>query len=457
MKLKILLWFLAASIITGCHLIKTIPLPVKMDLPIISLKPSFICLPIEIDVKDLEKKINKEMTGLLYDDNSFENNGVDNLKVKAWKKEDFKFVVKGNELYYKIPIKLSIIYRKFIELPEVVAEISLNFKSDFSINKDWTLSTKTTSLGYDWISSPVIKIAGFDISIKPIADLVIAKYKDTMGKEVDDAIKSYVNVRSYVQKAWGLLHKPIKINNDHNVWLKVTPFEIMAVPIIGKSNKINLSVAVKSINEIVVSTESIPVSENRFPDLVLLDKLEPKFSVNLNIDLPFTKINDVLNKELIGKTFSSGKKAVKFEKINVYGSTDFFIVDISVSGTVKGDIFLKGKPNFNADAQKIEIKNLEYDIDTKSKLLKAADWLMHDSFIKMVESKLTYSITNKLEEYKKIATENLKENKSIKGITMKGDLNKLEIDNLYITPETIKLIISLEGKLSVIVDGLSEM
>lgn len=452
---KIVFFLIGISlIINSCSTFKTLAPPKKTEEPVILLKPSFISLPVELDGKDLEKKINKELKGLLYDDSSFDG---DNMKVKAWKKEDFTISVLGNELYYRLPLKLSIIYRKFIELSEVIADITIKFKTQFSINSDWTLNTKTIPLGFDWINAPTISVAGFDISLKPVADLILAANKEYVGKKVDEAIKSYLQLKPYAMEAWATIHKPIAINDTPKVWLKIAPQELSIVQITGKNNKINLSLSIKSINEIVLSEEPPTYAENIFPNLKIVNKLDPDFTVNLNIDVPFEKIYEIAKKELLGKSFESGKKKVTINDFNIYGSGDSFVVEVSLDGSLKGKIYLKGKPMYNDETKAVEIKELKFDLDSKNKLLKSADWLLHEGFVKLIEPKLKYSVKEKLNDAKKLAQENLVENHSIKGITLNGALNDIAIDKIYITSKSIKAVILFKGKLSVFVDGLSKM
>ena len=46
---------------------------------------SVLNLPIEMPVSELETQINAQLKGLIYEDDSYEDNGGDNLKAKVWK------------------------------------------------------------------------------------------------------------------------------------------------------------------------------------------------------------------------------------------------------------------------------------------------------------------------------------------------------------------------------------
>ena len=443
---------------TSCRTFKAVAPPEAYETPTIVLKESVISVPIEIDMKDVESRINKELTGTLYDDNSFDNNNTDNLKVKAIKKEDFTFGLTGNELTYRIPLKLQIqIKQMFVVLPVINAEIALKFKTIFSLNKDWTLMTKTTSNGYEWLSTPSVNVKGYDISIKYVADIIMSAARDKFTKEIDKAVKENINLKDYVTEAWEMLQKPIKVSDEYNAWLKITPSEIISTQIIGRNEKVNLGIGIKSVNEVYVGSEPAKSNPGKVPNLTLVAKIDPRFAINLNTDLQISKVNELAEKELVGQVFKDGKRAVTITNIKVYGSNNFFIVEVGLVGSIKGKVYLRGRPEYNPANRSIEIKDVDFDINTKNALVKSASWLIHGKLIKMIQPALVYSIAKDLDDMKKQIQENLKANRSVKGVLIKGDLKKIDIDKIYITPQSIKVSVFLDGILTVIIENLKDM
>ena len=146
--LAVIISVVSLIIASSCKTIQTVAPPESYESPKIELKPSIVTVPIEINIKDLESRLNKELKGTLYEDNSFDG---DDLKVKAIKKDNFTIGLNGTELTYRIPLRLQIQVKKmFVVLPEITAELALKFKTTISLNKDWTLTTKTTSAGFEW-------------------------------------------------------------------------------------------------------------------------------------------------------------------------------------------------------------------------------------------------------------------------------------------------------------------
>ena len=70
--------------------------------------PSFIHLPISIKLKDIETKTNNLLSGLIYEDNTIED---DNIEVKIWKLAPIQFENIEGKIKTTLPLKAIIKYR----------------------------------------------------------------------------------------------------------------------------------------------------------------------------------------------------------------------------------------------------------------------------------------------------------------------------------------------------------
>ena len=449
----------------GCHSIRTAAPPKVSEIPQIIQKPSTIIIPVSIDIKDLERKVNNELNGLVYEDNSLDDNNHDNMMIKAWKRDYFDINLNGNEISYRLPLKLWVKagfkLEKFgfsvSDYEEFNAEIAVKYKTAFSINKDWTLVTKTSPDGYEWLSAPTIKVAGLEVPVKYVADLFLKSSQKMITARIDDTIRKGFNLQKYVNQAWMKLQTPVKLNDAYNIWLRIKPEEIFTEQFTGINNKLNLSIGVKSTNELVIGKEPEMTDIIPLPKLGMINKPEPKFAININTEIPFTKINELAQQQLVGKEFKDGKKAVNIMDINAYGSGEKFVVEVTVEGSIKGKLYLTGKPFYNKDEKTIQVEDLDYDLSSEKALVRTASWLLHGTFKKSIQNKLTYSIADRIDQSRCMIQKYLKDNKSIKGMTLNGELKNIDIDEIYITEEAVKVIIYLEGTLFLNVDGLSKI
>src|SRR5690606_36308966 len=117
---------------------------------------SYITVPLEINIKELERQLNTEFTGLIYEDNSFDG---DDLKVKIWKQKNMSFVARSDGFYaFRLPLKIwvekqvSVLGMK--QTPATEFEIVANFSSKPFITSSWQLNTLTNAEGFSWVTQP---------------------------------------------------------------------------------------------------------------------------------------------------------------------------------------------------------------------------------------------------------------------------------------------------------------
>lgn len=420
-------------------------------------EPSVINVPLEMDIHDIETLLNNELQGLIYEDNSLDNNGGDNLMVKAWKKENFKLSLENNELSYRIPLKLWIKagwkVEKFgvslSDYKELEASIALKFKTKFEINKDWTIKTTTTSDGYEWLSAPVLKIGPINLNIKYIADLILKANQNTINKEIDNAITNNLNIKKYAQQAWDAMSRPIKISDEYKIWLRISPKEISSVQLTGKNGKIKHNIGVKAVTECFIGKQAYNQELVPLPPLKIVNKLDDGFAITLIADIPFNIIDSIANRYLVNKTFSSGKKSVTINQLKLYGNNGKMMVEAVVSGSIKGKLYFEGLPYYDVATQSVKVKDLDFEMKTKNALLKSANWLAHGTIVNTIQEKLSFPLGDNINQTKDLIQKNIVNYKVTENVVVNGLLSKLDVDNIWLTPESVKAAVIFNGKLNV--------
>jgi hypothetical protein len=350
-------------------------------------------------------------------------------------------------LWIKAGWKVSKLGISLSDYKELNAEIALKFKTAFYLNKDWSITTFTSTDGYEWISAPVIKIGPIDVPITAIANTILNKNKSTISNEIDKAIKQNLSLRKYIQDIWVNLQKPIKLNNEYNLWLKLNPQEISSTPIYSQNNKIKISLGVKSLVESYMGDEPKTLPNKGLPDYNLVKLLDNNFSINLLSDISYKAADTLAKKYLKGKTFTQDKKTVTVTDIKVYGSNNKMVIGTSLKGSINGTIYFTGKPFFDTLDNSIKIKELDFDLETKNALLKTANWLLHNKMKKMIEQNMILPIADKLEESKSLINKEIANNQLTKNILLNGSLKELDIENIFLTQESIKVAVIFKGNL----------
>jgi hypothetical protein len=423
-------------------------------------KPSLISVPIDIDVKSIETLINKKLNGLIYEDNSLTNNNNDNLMLKVWKRDNFKIDMEGDILSYRIPLKIwAKAGFKFQKLGITISdyrdlncEIALKFRTKITLNKDLSLTTKTVSDGYQWITAPTVNIAGYNMPVTFIADAIL-KYNQTMiGSEVDNAIKTNLDIKKMIDEPWKMIQKPYKMSDEYKMWLKITPLEVYSQPLLSKNNKIHNVISFKTLTETFIGNEPAYKVSPTPAQINIQNNINNGFEVNVLSDIPFTEATEMAKKYIVGKTFEGGGKKVTVKGMNLYGSNGKIIVAADVEGSVKGKIYFAGVPYYDIADSTIKVSDFDFELHTKGVLLKSAAWLMHGPIVKMIQKRLEFSMADNIKDSKKMLQKTLSSYEMGMGTTLKGKLDDFNIEGVMLTHESIKASIVFKGKLNVLVN-----
>jgi hypothetical protein len=335
------------------------------------------------------------------------------------------------------------------DIREADAAVALKFKTKLNINRDWSLSTVTLPDGYDWISTPTVSFAGFNLPLPLISDILLKGSLGDIAKGIDKSVKSAVDLRKIVGDAWTAMQKPVLVSAGDSLWLKLSPAQLSLLPIQGMGGNMLSSLGLKALVELYYGREPACAVNPELPPLKITSALPEQFNINLSLDIPLSYINSLARTTMRGYTMSYGRYKVIVKDITIYGQGDKLIVELPVEGTVKGMIYLAGMPVFNKDSLSIELSGLDFSVATKNVAVKTASWLFHSGLVQKLRSKLVFPVGEQLRSARSVVTTTLRENRSVENFRINGSIEKLEPDRIQITPGSVKAYFVLTGRVKV--------
>lgn len=448
-------------IFTACKTTLQVEKPVESYLPS-ELAPAIseIPLKIDIDIKKLEKSINKSMTGLLFEGKQLNNQGLD---VKVWKAGDFSFQVTDNVIEYKVPLK---IWSKFGwtvskfglsvgDHYEANGTISLSYKTTINIDKNWQMKSKTVSTGYQWIETPRINVVGINVPVSPIANYALGRFDKLITDEIDKAMAETADIKKYVSLIWSLVQEPFQLSEDYNTWVRITPTDIYMTPFKSVGQKLNLGLSLYARIESFVGVKPAQLKSIPLPEFKYVQRPPQQFNINLAADATFEKISELAKQQLLNRTFTEGKNKITITDLAVFGSEGKAIFMAEVTGSVKGKIYFNGNLVYDPDKKAITVQNPAFDLKTQNALLKSANWLLHGVILNKIAPYLTYSVSEDLESMKAEVNKMLQNYDVYTGVKLNGNLNDLKVMNLNIVPGAIRVVANARGNLNLMVDEIS--
>lgn len=411
--------------------------------------PSRLTIPINISIQDLAYRVNTVMPQVLYEDLSFSDNNNDGLMLKAVKSQDVTLHFSGNLIKYRIPLKLWMKQNLYVTDAEGTGELALNLKTSFSINPDWTLSTKTEVEFHEWISKPVLKTGLGNIGVEGIANLVLNSSKKTLAKTLDRTVSQQINLRPFVEEAWMALQEPVLLSEEFQMWVKTTPVSIGITPITTDWNYLKAKVSVETLNDVTFGAKPAFRQNTSLPYLTIINEAPDDFQVRIATDVPFSEAERLAKITLQGQEFSSGKKKVKIEDLQLWGSGDKVVVNAQLSGSFKGNIYFIGRPQVNMVKNQVEISDLDYHVDTRNFLLKSASWLFQGLIRKKMADAMAFPLEENLTDLKKSIQETLNHYEIDSGVLLTGQLDQIFVENTQVTPQGILVNLFGQGRVQV--------
>lgn len=421
---------------------------------------SSLSIPVDISMNDVAKHINTQVNGLIYEDNSFDDDGHDDFKAKIWKRAPITVEARDSLLYYKVPLKVWVekAYRvgPISGSQDTNFEIDIKFVTAIKLNSDWQMITQTASAGFDWVTKPSIKVAGIEI---PIAGLVSRKMNESLSifsKDIDENIKQSFEIKKYVLQAWNQIREPRQMSDKYRTWLLITPTDALTSPFIIDKNSIHTTISIKGYTQTYTGTKPVVAPVTDIPPLKVNEPIANGFQIGLLASIPYQEATQLLSQEIVGKnySFSDGKYNVEVTQVDIYGQNDKLVIKAGLKGSINGAIYLKGIPYYNAQSRILSLKNLEYDLDTKNILIKTANWLLQGKFLKQMEQQFTLPIGSQIDEAQKNIQQQLTNRQISKGMMLNGKLNALQPDQVYLTETSMIAVVFAKGELELKINGL---
>lgn len=406
---------------------------------------SMLNLPIKLYKAELEKTINQQIGDVIFQDDDFS----DGLMIKATRQADITLEIADQRVKYKVPITLWV--KKDVMITSVDAEgsLDLEFETAYDVKPDWTLSTQTTLTTYEWTQTPVVKLGFGKLNVTSIANQFIEQAKGQLAGAIDDQVKKLIDLKSEINKAWTELQQPILVSEEYNTWLLMHPDTLRLTPLKTIEEIIETTVVITAKPKMSMGSKPTTTGEAPMPNFQYIDEAPTKeFSLYLGSEIPFEEAEAIAQKNMVGETYSYGKRKVKVENIEMYGKGNKLAINTTLSGSYNGDVLLLGKPEYHERKNEIVLKDVDFDFSTQKVLMKTATWLFKGSLKNTIEENLNFHLTENLEAAQTAIEAELENFELGPGMKILGNLDELNVSHVYVSTTGIHVKVGLSGKLA---------
>ena len=422
---------------------------------------SSLTMPVKIPLAEIGKMINSSVPSLIFQDDSFTDNNNDQFKVKVWKTRPIR-LVGGTKQNLLIEVPLKIWAEKGIgtlgiySYQNTTFETVMYFNMELNFNNNWKITTKTSPMGFKWVTKPVLDFGKIEIPITSLVESSLKKQQSDFTKTIDEMMVTQLNFQQYAIMAWNQFSQPFNISEEYNTWLKITPVSVNISPLIFYGNQIEANIGIDTYSETFSGQKPIasPLIKT-VANFNSVQTLPQKFLLQTTANIPYSEATAIAEKTFLGKEFDfrDGKSKIKISAIKVFGEEERIVIEAKMEGTVEGVSIISGIPMYDPMKRKIVLTDTKFKLQTKNILQKTATLLFRGKIVNMIEDE--YGIpTAELEDTSRKSIEETFNKEYYKGLKMQGKVYKLIPSKIILNPYGITAVIDTEAQLKLQVQGL---
>ena len=418
-------------------------------------------MPVKIPLSEIGNVINASVQNLIFEDKSFTDNNNDQFKVKVWKTRPIR-LVGGTKQNLLIEVPLKIWAEKGIgtlgiySYQNTTFETVMYFNTQLTFNNNWTMTTKTSPMGFKWVTKPVLDFGKIKVPITSLVETSLKQQQAEFSKTIDEMMISQLNFQNYAVMAWNQFSQPFNISEDYNTWLKITPVSVNISPLVFYGNQIEANIGIDTFSETFTGKKppsTVPIKT--IANFNSVQSLPQKFLLQTTANIPFNQATKIAENMFLGKEFDfrEGRSKIKITSVNVYGEENRVMIEAATEGTIDGVSYISGIPVYDDVKRKIVLTDTKFKLKTKNILQKTATLLFQGKIVKMIEDE--YGIpTAELEDSSKKSIEETFNKEYYRGLKMQGKVYKLKPSQILLSPVGITAIIDTEAQLKLLVQGM---
>lgn len=461
--LKILTFItFTSSILVSCSTIKPEKPTVSAveSLPPVTTAVNNIVVPVEISLgsyfKDADKSVpavtsgsDKPCSGIRYDyqfqkdsfNISTSNNRIlSELYGSYWIK--MEYCAGCSDLLSAKPVCLTPLIPFSCGINETKPSLRIRLATELNLNENYGLNTKTSISELKPLNPCEVTVFRFDAT-----DEVVKEVRKTVEKQCVETDKELARIsfKKDAEDLWKNMNQSIKI--PYLGYIHFEPVSLSLVKPRLDQNKLYTTLVLNC--KTYLNQDPVKSQATELPKLNIIPSA-PKdtFDLFTDFELNYDSISKLFTEQVKGQSIDFNKNHFVFDAVDVSGlDKNRLVLGIHFSGTKKGILYLEGVPVFDNTTKILELSKLEFDLKTKSVLLKSAKWLFSNRIYTELEKATKLDLTSQFNDLKKTIDKNLR--KKTGDLSISGKTHDVTVVHIFPTLKHLHLRTCLKAQLNV--------
>ncbi len=428
----------------------------------ISRDISDLQIPIQIPLQAMAKQMNQQLKGLIYE---YEDDGkatgaqytLKIYKLDAISVRDFeggllsdvplKVRIKGNFPLQAMGVSVN---------ASVDEELQLKVKllSRIIIKKDWSVHTKTKLADYEWLKTPYIKVAFIKVPMTTLLDKVIEAQSPAISEQVDAEITRHLHIKPILESIWKEFQTPWPLASwgEDKTWLQFAPQALYISPLKIQKDTLSATMHIRAFCEAALAKGVKSGKISPLPELNRQDSIGDAVSLNIRGQVSRQLAREKAREIFVGQTYSFRKDKYKAElqDLHIYGSAGKTVIEMDLTGSVKGKMYLIGIPKYNPGKQRLEITDFSYVLDGETKISKFVRWLFAKKIKKELRGAAEDILNQQIQDLREDISKSLNAYELNEYSTLYGSTQDFYFEDIKLQDSKIFARIRYRGRLSLL-------
>jgi len=389
--------------------------------------------------KGLRDTFNSAVSGML--NTTFRIPDYD-VNVKLSKPKEAQIEIEEKSIVIVLPLQILVEKKTFLADLKAQGVIELTFTSDLNISPEWVMTTKTKLSFHRWIEKPKLSVGAISIPIEMVSDEIIARTKNDIVKEIDNAIRENINMQQKMKETVAVFRKPMQMDTSVGGYLWLDPVKVELSPLKNSHQFASGKAYFRFLSRYSYDKSAYKGTQKNLPPLAWTSTMPDTSKLKLITDFKMSDITSVISKNFSGKKLESGNYNITLSNISITCDYEYITVTTDVSGSANGTIIISGKPAYVKASNTFYTQGVDIKFKTKNVVKKAASWIAEGYIRKELEKMLRISLDEQLSFVQQTLNQSLKEINAANGYNLKVNLTAFTADAFQLKPGAIEAVIS---------------
>ncbi|MEP6999173.1 MAG: DUF4403 family protein [bacterium] len=330
------------------------------------------------------------------------------------------------------------------EQPRLVVELA----TPLTLTNNWHLSSKARVVTVAPASTDARDHCDVSILHKDVTEQVVGAARAALTDQLPNIDRKVagVDLTERVTEWWGLLARPIKLTKD--VWLVLGPERLSLGKVSGHSKILTVPVSLDAHPFVVTGASEPEVVPGALPALGR-DTASDGYHIVMDGVVDYGTASRELTDALGAKTFTQSGHTVKLTRVTILpqpkgrlGLTAVF------TGDANGSLQLIGTPRIDRAHDLITVPDLDFDLQTDSKLVQTYSWMKSDALRAELRKRAHIATAPVLARGRALLFEGL--NRKIGDVlTLSATVDSVAVRGLFVTRDGLTVRAEARGQAGV--------